>query len=93
MATKKRAYTAPIDSERCIANAVTAAGNEGGRCMHRSRYGRLCQQHAANAYPKLIEALQLIERAFWTDGESKAECIADLRSIAKAALRELGGEA
>ncbi len=65
----KRAYTAPVDSERCEAHADTAAGNEGGRCMHRRKYGALCQQHAARAYPKLVEVL----RAELTERDAAAE--------------------
>jgi len=56
---RMRPYTAPLDEDRCSANAATAAGNEGGRCMHRRIKGcKLCGQHAAVAYTQLVEALQ-----------------------------------
>jgi hypothetical protein len=49
---RHRAYTAPIDSERCIAKARTAVKGEGARCMHRAvKATRYCRQHALHASP------------------------------------------
>ena len=54
-ATPRRNYTAPLESDRCDARAVTALGGEGCRCMRRKIKGaNVCSVHACNDYPRLL---------------------------------------
>lgn len=78
----KRAYTAPKDSERCQAHADTAAGNDGGQCTHRRKYGTLCQQHAARAYLEALKALQqCYEHLGWNPAKVPAYVAEDARAF------------
>ena len=93
----RRRYTAPLDSERCVAQADTAAGNDGGVCMHRRKYGALCTQHAARAYPELVAALRLYQAAFESihpiTGEAFCEFLPAITPVvkeARALLAKLG---
>lgn len=84
----KRAYTAPVDSERCDAQAVTAANGEGCRCMHRSRHGKFCQQHA---YQRAAGAMKAALAALTQPATFPAD-IEAARSYLRGALSELGEE-
>jgi hypothetical protein len=42
------------------------------------------------AAPDLLKALEIIRDAFWRDGETYAEMLADMKTIAREALAKLG---
>ena len=88
-ATPRRNYTAPLESDRCDAQAVTALGGEGCRCMRRKIKGaNVCSVHACNDYPRLLADNERLRKA--NDEFSKehsrlaterAELVAALRSF------------
>ena len=91
-ATPRRNYTAPLESDRCDAQAVTALGGEGCRCMRRKIKGaNVCSVHACNDYPRLLADNERLRKA--NDEFSKehsrlaterAELVAALRGLCNA---------
>ena len=88
-ATPRRNYTAPLESDRCDAQAVTALGGEGCRCMRRKIKGaNVCSVHACNDYPRLLADNERLRKA--NDEFSKEHSrLATERAELVAALRAL----
>lgn len=60
----KRRFTAPIESERCVASAAHMESDGGARCMHRRAIGDVCAQHYRNA-PEDVRARMLNGATYW----------------------------